>query len=88
MCDFEQDRLFRFVERALVGGVEYARRWKKVRVGSLMVYNHCDISLALFERYLPDAMAEGIFAAAPEPCVVGVGLDRTQEAFDTQGEEY
>jgi len=50
--------------------------------GSSVVYN--DISLALFERYLPDAMAEGKFVAAPEPYVVGVGLDKVQEAFDAQ----
>lgn len=50
--------------------------------GSSIVYN--DISLALFERYLPDAMAEGRFVAAPEPYVVGVGLDKLQEAFDAQ----
>jgi NADPH:quinone reductase-like Zn-dependent oxidoreductase len=50
--------------------------------GSSMVYN--EISLALFERYLPDAMAEGKFVAAPEPYVVGTGLDKVQKAFDAQ----
>jgi hypothetical protein len=29
-------------------------------------------------------MAEGTFVAAPKPCVVGVGLDKVQEAFDAQ----
>jgi hypothetical protein len=37
----------------------------KFAFGSSMVYN--DISLALFERYLPDDMAEGTFAATTEP---------------------
>ena len=50
--------------------------------GSSMVYN--EISPALFERYLPDAMAEGKFVAAPEPHVVGTGLNKVQEAFDAQ----
>lgn len=50
--------------------------------GSSMVYN--EISLALFEQYLSDAMAEGKSVAAPEPCVVGVGLDKDQEASNTQ----
>ena len=67
------------------------RWWIKTKVrgvgskfvfGSSMAYN--DISKALFERYLPDALAKGRFVAAPESQVVGHGLEKVQDAFDEQ----
>jgi NADPH:quinone reductase-like Zn-dependent oxidoreductase len=67
------------------------RWWIKTKVrgigskfvfGSSMAYN--DTSKALFERYLPGALARGKFVAAPESQVVGHGLGRVQEAFDVQ----
>ena len=67
------------------------RWWIKARIrgvgskfvfGSSMAYN--DISKALFERYLPDALAKGKFVAAPESQVVGHGLEKVQEAFNAQ----
>lgn len=67
------------------------RWWIKSRVrgigskfvfGSSMAYN--DISKALFELYLPDALAKGKFVAAPESQVVGHGLEKIQNAFDAQ----
>ena len=60
-----------------------ARRIRsKFVFGSSMAYN--DISKALFERYLPDALAKGRFVAAPESQVVGHGLEKIQDAFDAQ----
>jgi NADPH:quinone reductase-like Zn-dependent oxidoreductase len=50
--------------------------------GSSMAYN--DISRALFQRYLPDAIVKGKFVAAPESQVIGHGLERVQDAFDAQ----
>jgi hypothetical protein len=47
-----------------------------------MAFN--DISKALFERYLPEALAKGEFVAAPESQVVGHGLEQIQAAFDAQ----
>lgn len=67
------------------------RWWAKTQVkgigsklvfGSSMAFN--DISKALFERYLPDALANGNFVAAPESHVVGHGLEKIQDAFDAQ----
>lgn len=53
---------------------------------SSMAYN--DISKALYERYLPEALVAGKLVSAPEPQVVGHGLDKVldkvQEAFDAQ----
>jgi hypothetical protein len=50
--------------------------------GSSIAYN--DISRALFQRYLPDAMVKGKFVAAPESQVIGHGLEKVQDAFDAQ----
>ena len=67
------------------------RWWAKTQVrgigsklvfGSSMAFN--DISKALFERYLPEALANERFVAAPEPQVVGHGLEKIQDAFDAQ----
>ena len=50
--------------------------------GSSIAFN--DISKAFFERYLPDALAQGRFVAAPEPQIFGHGLEQIQGAFDAQ----
>jgi len=50
--------------------------------GASMAYN--DISKALFGSYLPKALANGSFVAAPESEVVGHGLEYIQEALEMQ----
>lgn len=60
-----------------VGGVG-----SKLVFGSSMAFN--DVGKALFERYLPDALAKGDFVAAPESQVIGHGLEHIQDAFDAQ----
>jgi NADPH:quinone reductase-like Zn-dependent oxidoreductase len=67
----------RWWAKTKVGGVR-----SKFVFGSSMAFN--DISKALFERYLPDALAKGRFVAAPESQVVGHGLEQIQDAFDAQ----
>lgn len=41
-----------------------------------------EVSRAIYEDYLPAALAEGKYIAAPEPQVVGKGLEHVQEAMD------
>jgi hypothetical protein len=41
-----------------------------------------EVSRAIYEDYLPAALAKGKYVAAPEPQVVGKGLEDVQEAFD------
>ena len=38
----------------------------------------------LYEDFLPQALAEGHYVAAPQPVVVGKGLDYIQVGLDTQ----
>jgi NADPH:quinone reductase-like Zn-dependent oxidoreductase len=42
------------------------------------------VGKAVFEDFLPGALAQGSFVAAPEPEVVGTGLEFIQEAFELQ----
>lgn len=41
-----------------------------------------EVAEAVYGDFLPAALAEGSFVPAPEPQVVGHGLDKIQEAFD------
>lgn len=43
------------------------------------------IGKAIYEDFLPRALEEGTYVAAPEPQVVGKGLESIQEAFDLLG---
>ncbi|KAL2049034.1 hypothetical protein ABVK25_010705 [Lepraria finkii] len=43
-----------------------------------------EVGAAIYADYLPKAMAEGKFIAAPEPLVVGKGLESIQKAFEVQ----
>jgi hypothetical protein len=45
-----------------------------------------ELGAAVYADYLPRALAEGKFIAAPEPLVVGKGLENIQKAFEVQRE--
>jgi NADPH:quinone reductase-like Zn-dependent oxidoreductase len=47
------------------------------------IMNH-EVSKALYEDFLPQALASGGYVAAPEPIVVGKGLDHIQAGLDAQ----
>jgi len=40
------------------------------------------VGKAVFENFLPKALEEGKYVAAPEPLVIGKGLELVQEAFE------
>ncbi|KAI4254415.1 MAG: hypothetical protein LQ352_003117 [Teloschistes flavicans] len=48
--------------------------------GSDLMVN--EVSSAIYEDYLPAALEEGKYSAAPEPQVVGKGLENVQEALN------
>jgi hypothetical protein len=54
-------------------------RWQLI-TGSTLVGN--DIGKMIYEDYLPTALAERKFVAAPEPYVVGEGLESIQTGLD------
>lgn len=43
-----------------------------------------EVSKAIYEDFLPRALADGRYLAAPEPHVVGNGLEYVQAGFDAQ----
>ncbi len=61
-------------------------RTRKIRTkfifGSSLIGN--DVSKVIYEDFLPSALAEGRYAAAPEPYVVGKGLESVQAGLDIQ----
>ncbi len=50
--------------------------------GSTLMNN--EVSKVIYEDFLPQALAEGRYVAAPEPYVVGTGLESVQAGFDAQ----
>jgi len=50
--------------------------------GSTLMDN--EVSRVIYEDFLPGALAKGRYAAAPEPSVVGAGLNSLQAALDVQ----
>ena len=43
-----------------------------------------EVGKVIYEDFLPKALAEGQFVAAPEPVVIGNGLEHIQAAFEVQ----
>ena len=50
--------------------------------GSTLLYN--EVGKAIYVEFLPRALAEGRYIAAPDPYVVGKGLENIQAGFDVQ----
>jgi len=61
------------------------RRWgirTKMIFGTTLKAN--EVSTAIYQDFLPSALAEGRYVAAPKPYVVGHGLEHVQNALDIQ----
>ena len=43
-----------------------------------------EVSKVIYEDFLPQALADGCYVAAPEPVVIGKGLDYVQGGLDAQ----
>jgi len=74
--------------RMITGNITLAlKAWRygvrtKFIWGSTLIAN--EVGPMIFERYLPDALAESRFAAAPPPTVVGTGLAQIPAALERQ----
>ena len=81
-------RLAPAVARMLAGNVALAieARRKRVRTkfiwGSALLGN--EVGPLIYETFLPVALAEGRFVAAPEPLMAGHGLERIPDALERQ----
>lgn len=61
-------------------------KWRRIGIKYVFSTSIADnrVGKAIYEDFLPEALAEGVFRATPEPHVVGRGLEKIQEAFEVQ----
>ena len=78
----------RLLARMGASTASLAVRTRRLGIGTKMVFGttlkHNEVSTAIYRDFLPAALAEGRYAAVPEPQVVGSGLRDIQHAFDIQ----
>ena len=43
-----------------------------------------EVAKAIYDKFVPDALAKGILKAKPDPIVVGTGLEKVQAGLDRQ----
>ncbi len=61
-------------------------RTRRIRMKSVFGSSLMDneVSKVIYEDFLPQALADGRYVAAPDPYVVGTGLEYVQTGFDAQ----
>lgn len=76
--------LLRFVWESITMRVRFRMRHIRTKsiFGSTLAYN--EVSKVVYGDFLPQALADGRYVAAPEPVVVGKGLDHIQAGLDAQ----
>lgn len=76
--------LLRMVSENISMQVKFRLRGIRTKIifGSTLMDN--EVSKVVFEDFLPQALANGHYVAAPEPVVVGSGLDHIQAGLDAQ----
>lgn len=76
--------LLRVVSESITMRVKFWLRRTRTKsiFGSTLVYN--EVSKVVYEDFLPQALAEGRYAAAPQPVVVGSRIDHIQAGLDAQ----
>lgn len=74
--------------RIVFGSIRSAIHARRNGVRTKMIWGsallNSDVGPMIFARFLPAALAEGRFVAAPQPIVVGEGLGAIPEALDRQ----
>jgi NADPH:quinone reductase-like Zn-dependent oxidoreductase len=76
--------LVRSVQANITMGMKFRRRGigHKMIFGSSLMGN--EVGKVIFEDFLPQALAHGKYIAAPDPVIVGTGLDYIQTGLDVQ----
>ncbi|HEY0753945.1 MAG TPA: zinc-binding alcohol dehydrogenase family protein [Ktedonobacteraceae bacterium] len=72
----------------LLASVSIQMKFRMRRIHTKMIYGSAlmddELSKVLYADFLPQALADGHYIAAPEPVVVGKGLDHIQAGLDAQ----
>jgi NADPH:quinone reductase-like Zn-dependent oxidoreductase len=86
-----RSRMFHLVPaivRMLVGNVALSRKARRGGVRTKMIWGSAlianEVGPMIFEAFLPTALAEARFVAAPDPMVVGAGLAEIPVALERQ----
>jgi hypothetical protein len=74
------------IETRTLKALQVKARFRGVRTkyifGTTLKAN--EVGAAIYRDFLPDALAEGRYVAAPKPSVVGHGVEDVQQAMDIQ----
>lgn len=74
--------------RMIAGSLSLALQTRRKGVAIKMVWGGSlianEVGPMVYERFLPEALAEGTYVAAPEPQVVGHGLEHIAQALEQQ----
>lgn len=78
----------RLIRRLITSNVALQFTARRRGVGTKYIFGTTlkanEVSTAIYGDFLPSALAEGRYAAAPKPCVLGHGVDDFQRAMDIQ----
>ncbi len=78
----------RLIRRLITSNASLQVKARAHRVGTKFIFGttlkNNDVSTAIYCDFLPAALAQGRYVAAPTPMVVGHGVDQCQHAMDTQ----
>jgi NADPH:quinone reductase-like Zn-dependent oxidoreductase len=76
------------VLRLLSSTVSMQLKARTRRIRSKMIFGSSlldnEVSTVIYQDFLPQALADGRYAALPEPLVIGTGLDQIQAGLDAQ----
>ncbi len=85
---FESGMTFRLVLKLVSSNISLQVKCRTRRIRTKSVFGSTlkdnEVSKVMYEDFLPKALAEGCYVAAPEPSVVGTGLEYVQVGFDAQ----
>jgi NADPH:quinone reductase-like Zn-dependent oxidoreductase len=83
-------RLVPTIARVVVGNISLTLKARRRGIKTKFIWGsallNSDVGSMIYESFLPAALAEGTFVAAPSPEVVGHGLDAIPVALDRQRE--
>ena len=81
-------QLPRLLARLVASNVALQVRSRRRGVGTKFIFGSSlignEVSRVIYEDFLPQALADGRYVAAPEPAVIGQGLGRVQAGLDAQ----
>ena len=85
---FEQGMTVPLVLRLVASNVALQAKCRTRRIRTKSIYGSTlkgnEVGRIIYEDFLPAALATGRYVAAPEPYVVGKGLEHVQTGFDVQ----